>query len=706
MALSYSIQDYIEGSVIAAVIFLNIIIGYALRPRTPSVGLTPIRFFQDYRAEATMQSLKALSAPLCKTLRNRGHIESLKTEDLVIGDIVQLATGDKIPADLRLFHGFNLETNEALLTGESLPISKTPLAVLEGNVLPIGDRTNMVYSASMVTKGRGAGIVVATAGRTEVGRIAELLNERPVRDNTSSLPVRVLKRAHVGVKATLGLIGTPLQVKLSWFAILLLGLAILMAIIVFSANKWVVSGEVLLYGVCVAVAVIPESLIAVLTITMAVGTKAMARGNVVVRKLQAIEAVGGVTNICSDKTGTLTQGKMIVRKTWIPGDGELSVHDAKDILDPTAGSLNLNGEEIFSSTMGNSPRMTEFLNAIALCNLASVYEPKVSSTSESISPINGWTAVGDPTEIALQVFAMRFSHGKTTLLQPRNLTLVAEHPFDSSIKRMSVIYQDSNLGTTSVYAKGALEALLPILCDSIDQKSAISSCADAMAASGLRVLCIAHRALSDIDLGNAENRDAIEDNLQFLGLVGVYDPPRPGALDSVKKCHRAGITVHMLTGDHISTATAIAKEVGIIHASVFPSPGTTTVMTANIFDALSESEIDALPELPLVIARCSPTTKVHMVNALHRRQAFCIMTGDGVNDSPALKRADVGIAMGLNGSDVAKDCADMVLTDDDFSSIIRAISEGRRLFDNIQKVCRLGSTLFPSQFPSTWTNMI
>lgn len=633
-----------------------------------------------------MKSLKALSAPICKVIRNNGVVENLKTEELVVGDIVQLSTGDIIPADLRLFQGFNLETNEALLTGESLPIIKTPSDVLEGKDLPIGDRTNMAYSASTITKGRGQGIVVGVGSKTEVGRIAEMLSEAPIQDKSSNRFVRILNSVKHGVKNTLGLVGTPLQVKLSWFALLLLGLAVLLAIIVFSANKWKISGEVLLYGVCVAVAVIPESLIAVLTITMAVGTKAMARGNVIVRKLQAIEAVGGVTNVCSDKTGTLTQGKMSVRTAWIPGAGTWSVHDTEDILDPMSGNVKMEESTINAVTDVKHPRLVDFLNAISLCNLANVYQPKLIEKTENPTKDNQWKAVGDPTEIALQVFAMRFGHGRETLLEPKNLILLAEHPFDSSIKRMSVIYENSTTQIKEVFSKGAFEAMAPILNATADQKSAISTMAEAMAGNGLRVLCIAHKTLTDSEFKTAANREITEQNLQFVGLVGVYDPPRPGSLDSVRKCHRAGITVHMLTGDHISTATAVAREVGIIEHSVTASPNNSTVMTAGAFDALSEDEIDMLPSLPLVIARCSPTTKVRMVNALHRRKAFCIMTGDGVNDSPALKRADVGIAMGLNGSDVAKDCADMILTDDDFSSIIRAISEGRRLFDNIQKV--------------------
>lgn len=633
-----------------------------------------------------MKSLKALSATMCKVVRNNGRIESLKTDDLVVGDIVNLVTGDIVPADLRLFHGFNLESNEALLTGESLPVTKAPSATLDRIDIPLGDRTNMVYSASTVTKGRGAGIVVATGGKTEVGRIAELLNEKSASSDSARQFSRFMRESKDTIKAILGLVGTPLQVKLSWFALLLLGLAILLAIIVFSVNEWDISGKVLLYGICVVVAVIPESLIAVLTITMAVGTKAMAKGNMVVRKLQAIEAVGGATNICSDKTGTLTQGKMTVRTAWIPGIGTLSVHDTESFFNPRSGVLKLDEELIDPGTSGKSDRLVDYLNTIALCNLASVYEPDDNAANEKQITKDGWSAIGDPTEIALQVFGMRFSHGRAAILQSRNLTLMAEHPFDSTIKRMSVVYQEPTTATMSIYTKGAVEVVLPILVPQDGQKSETNAVADSMAANGLRVFCIASKVLGQDCVENLSNRATAESNLEFHGIGGVYDPPRPGTLDSVKSCHWAGITVHMLTGDHLSTAAAIACEVGIIPRTVSSSPGSAVIMAAARFDSLSDAQLDALPSLPLVIARWSPKTKVNMVNALHRRKAFCIMTGDGVNDSPALKRADVGIAMGLNGSDVAKDCADMVLTDDDFLSIIRAIKEGRKLFDNIQKV--------------------
>jgi len=604
--------------------------------------------------------------------------------------------GDIVPADLRLFDGMNLEIDEALLTGESLAVIKTPLLTLPyGVAVGVGDRTNMAFSSSTVTKGRGLGVVVNTGMNTEVGNIATLLrNEGPI------AKVSRFRKWYASFKKTgksiLGLIGTPLQVKLSKFALVLFAFAIILAIIVFSANKWEISNEVLIYGICVAVAVIPESLIAVLTITMAVGTKTMARGNVIVRKLQALEAVGGVTNICSDKTGTLTQGKMIAKKAYVPGLGLITVHNTTHPFDPTSGSIRHKDFDIRSPVsddagvvvdgdlVAKSSQLQTFLDAIALCNLATVSKTDKSSHSseESVGSCS-WTAMGEPTEISLQVLAMRFCHGKQALLTSGSWNLVAEHPFDSSIKKMSVVYEHVGQQSLNVFTKGAGEVLVPTLNLSDEEKDDIMNLIERMAGEGLRVLCVAHKQLSDLSLAN--NRSAAESGLNFVGLVGLYDPPRVETRDAVRKCQIAGVKVHMLTGDHIRTATAIAHEVGILTPAIPAALASTIVMTAGQFDALTDSEIDALPQLPLVIARCSPTTKVRMVEALHRRRAFCVMTGDGVNDSPALKRADVGIAMGMNGSDVAKDASDLVLTDDNFASIVRAVEEGRRLFDNIQK---------------------
>ncbi|KAI9672356.1 MAG: hypothetical protein M1817_003378 [Caeruleum heppii] len=671
MALSFGINDIIEGVVITVVILLNVIVG----------------FVQDYRAEQTILSLRALSAPTCKVLRD-GRIEFVKAETLVVGDVVQMAVGDMVPADLRLFDGMNASADEALLTGESIPVIKTPHSTCSTRDLPIGDRTNMMYSASTMTQGRAMGIVIATAMRTEVGKIAGLLREVRPGAQSSNAAIRVWGRFKNAAKNILGLVGTPLQVKLSKFALLLFALAILLAIIVFSANKWNVEGEVLIYGICVAVAVIPESLIAVLTITVALGTKAMAKGNVIVRKLQALEAVGGVTNICSDKTGTLTQGKMIARRVWIPGTGTLSVRDTTSPFDPTSGSVDFGDWDAESGSLEKDTSMTRFLQAIALCNLASVYnnsDKNSRDTSTSTAAAENWTAVGEPTDIALQVLAMRFQSGKSKLTEDGTQHLLAEYPFDSALKKMTVIYKNGKRGVTEAFTKGAAEAILPALLSSDQDKEEIRLMVDKMADAGLRVLCIAHKMIPDGDDSQFDNRHSAESGLQFVGLVGLYDPPRLETADAVRKCQLAGISVHMLTGDHIKTATAIAHEVGILSAATSRASSQRAVMAAHEFDKLSDDEIDRIDALPLVLARCSPTTKVRMVEAMHRRQAFCVMTGDGVNDSPALRRADVGIAMGLNGSDVAKEAADMVLTDDDFASIVKAVEEGRRLFDNIQK---------------------
>lgn len=545
----------------------------------------------------------------------------------------------------------------------------------------------MVYSASTITRGRGVGIVTAVGMATEVGKIAGLL--RQARDNTEGMKgfQKFNQKVKNKVRVLLGLDGTPLQVSLSKFALLLFALAILLAVIVFSVSLWDVSDDVLIYGICVSVAVIPESLIAVLTISTAVGTKAMAKGNVIVRKLAALEAVGGVTNICSDKTGTLTQGKMVAKRVWLADGSEVSVHDTTHPFDPSSGKIQYNGHDLPAVTIKNLSRdqatFRAFLESIALCNNATVEQRET------------WTAMGEPTEIALQVFAMRFGLGKPDLVSSGSTSLVSEFPFDSTCKRMTVVYGNTNTDDLAnpnlvAYAKGAVEALLPLLQISDAKRSEISAVADRLAAEGLRVLCVARR--TGANAGELAKRETAEAQLEFIGLAGLYDPPRVETAPAVAKCQRAGITVHMLTGDHVKTATAIAHEVGILpKVSAMASSGlhsnnTTMVMQASAFDALTEAQIDAMESLPLVLARCSPTTKVRMVEAMHRRRAFCVMTGDGVNDSPALKKSDVGIAMGLNGSDVAKEAADMVLTDDNFASIATAVEEGRRLFDNIQKV--------------------
>jgi Na+-exporting ATPase len=699
MAISFGINDYIEGGVITAVILLNIVVG----------------FWQDYRAEKTIESLKKLTAPEATVTRNGTADIKVKAVDLVPGDIVQLSVGSIVPADIRLIDGVNAYTNEAFLTGESAPVEKTPQKVFDDDDLATGDRTNLAFSGSEVTSGRCHGIVVATGMNTEVGKIATMLRQKKdAAPESSSIFVRISRRFINGGKTILGLVGTPLQITLSKFALLLFGLAILLAIIVFSASKWLIGGEVLIYGICVAVAVIPESLIAVLTITIAVGGKAMAKANVITRVQSAIEAVGGVTNICSDKTGTLTQGRMVAKTALVRGAGTFTVDGITDPHNPTSGNVAMNNQELNLDDFRPDATVNRFLRTISLCNNSKVIPPSEiriepssdkkiaafdhgvsgderdtdASTIDTISRpptaiVQGvsegnWAAHGEPTEVALHILASRFNMGKEQILATSNIHLATEFSFDSKVKKMSVIYKDNHTGHMDVYTKGATEFMIPALDVSEHEKADILEAAENMANQGLRVLCIAHKPLQP----NADisERDVVESKLNYLGLVAIYDPPRLETKGAVRECKIAGITVHMLTGDHPGTARAIAKDVDIIDEHTPAS----AVMVAKDFDKMTDAEVDAMETLPLVIARCSPTTKVKMVQALHRRGRFCVMTGDGVNDSPALKQANVGMAMGT-GSDVAKDAAEMVLTDDNFASIVKAVEEGRRLFDNIQK---------------------
>ena len=448
---------------------------------------------------------------------------------------------------------------------------------------------------------------------------------------------------------------------------------------------------------------------------MVVGMTQMRKRRVVIRQLSALEALGGVTNICSDKTGTLTQGQMVTRKAWIPSYGVYTVNGAEEASNPTTSTVafsstttteeppsedhsdNKGGKETTESekmNVGERPNVTsefeDFLLSTALCNLASIRHDDQK---------NEWQAIGDPTEIALQVFAHRFNHGKRVLEEERGWNQLAEYPFDSSIKRMSVVYKSST-GEKHVFTKGAVERVID-LCTTIgtgeyrtemtpEKKDFVLNQMTILADQGLRVMAIARRTISDFPDKSIVQvpRDTIENALTLLGLAGLYDPPRLETKDSVRECTTAGIKVHMLTGDHPSTAKAIAKEVGILPRSSEALPSSTAsslVKTAAEFDGMSDEQIDALPTLPLVIARCAPNTKTRMIAALHRRRAFAAMTGDGVNDAPSLQAADVGIAMGMAGSDVAKGAADIVLTDDNFASIVNAIEEGRRMFDNIQK---------------------
>ncbi|PKS04934.1 hypothetical protein jhhlp_008300 [Lomentospora prolificans] len=706
MAVSYGFKSWIEGGVITFVILLNVVVG----------------FFQEYSAEKTMDSLRSLSSPTGNVVRNgRSHV--VPSGEIVPGDLIELKMGDTVPADVRLTEAVNFETDEALLTGESLPVRKDEDQTFSEATGP-GDRLNVAYSSSTVTKGRAKGIVFATGVYTEIGAIASALRKKDSKvrqvkrgPDGKAKPHRYLEAFTLTITDAVGRFlgvntGTPLQKKLSRLAILLFGIAIVCAIIVLAANKFDSRTEVIIYAVATGLSMIPASLVVVLTITMAAGTKRMVERNVIVRNLRSLEALGAVTDICSDKTGTLTQGRMLARGAWIPALGTFTVENSSSPFNPESGDIRFikkqptaidfkkGGDEEVGpvDTASNlldkgKDALVEYLRVCSFANLATV----VNTDGE-------WNARGDPTEIAIQIFASRFDWNRlkfTSGEHPAWSDLV-EMPFDSDVKRMSVIFRENSTGALRVLTKGAVERVLDECinyCPNADSdelvpltdevRRQILQNMEVFAGLGLRVLALASKPFEGV-VKKSDNvdRQTIERELTFRGLIGLYDPPRPESAPAVRQCHEAGISVHMLTGDHPETAKAIAIEVGILPTRmdrVAQDVAAAMVMTASQFDALTDDEVDELPVLPLVIARCAPSTKVRMIEALHRRKKFCAMTGDGVNDSPSLRRADVGIAMGQSGSDVAKDASDIVLADDNFASIVAAIEEGRRIFDNIQK---------------------
>lgn len=717
LVIAFAIRDWISGGVITFVVFINVVIGA----------------YQEYKASKTMNSLKSLSTPSARVIRH-GEDQTIRSKDLVPGDICCIKVGDTVPADLRLLDAINLETDEALLTGESLPVAKEHNEVFEADT-PVGDRLNLAFAASTVTKGRATGIVIKTALNTEIGKIAQSLKgEKSLisKDKDKSFAQNLYITLKEGIGSFLGTsVGTPLHRKLSQLAVLLFWVAVLFAIVVMATQKFDVNRQVAIYAICVALSMIPSSLVVVLTITMSTGAKVMATRHVIVRKLDSLEALGAVNDICSDKTGTLTQGKMIAKQIWIPQFGTLTVQNSNEPFNPTVGEIHLipkfspyqykhdEEEDVgiitdFKSKYQNGTltnlNVSLFKNWLYTATLANIATVFLDPSSDS------WRAHGDPTEIAIQVFAVRMNLARNNLTKEdeedskegQTFEHLAEFPFDSSVKRMSAIYKNTeNPDATAyeVFTKGAFERVLSC-CDkwykSADGKPEplteadledIQKNVDTLSNEGLRVLAFASKSFTQSEFdGNKDKllkeREFVESGLCFLGLIGIYDPPRPESYAAVKKCHQAGVNVHMLTGDFPGTARSIAQEVGILPHNLYNYPKEvvdTMVMTATDFDALSDDQIDNLPVLPLVIARCAPQTKVRMIDALHRREKFCAMTGDGVNDSPSLKKANVGIAMGINGSDVAKDAADIVLSDDNFASILNAVEEGRRMNDNIQK---------------------
>lgn len=610
-------------------------------------------FIQEYRSEKAMEALKQMTAPTATVIRD-GEEEKISARDLVPGDIILLQTGDRIPADSRLTEAVNLKIDEAPLTGESTPVGKQTEAI-PGDA-PVADRKNMVYMGTTVVYGRGRALVTATGMSTEFGKIAGMLEE---------------------VKPP----PTPLQVSLNKIG-KILGIACL-AICAVVAGVGIIVGmfshilEAFIWGVSLAIAAVPEALPAVTTICLALGVQRMVKRNALLRRLPAVETLGCTTFICSDKTGTLTQNEMTVRKIYVDG----KIIDVSGVGYEPEGGFYINNASLNPE---DEPDLLRLLTTAMLCNDSNLIET------------NGiWQVRGDPTEGALVVVAAKAGIKAQELIPPR----IAEVPFSSERKRMTTINNTPH-GVVA-YSKGAPEVILDsctrIYSENIEQelteqdRKRILQMNQEMAAGALRVLGLACKSLSSRKQGS-ELMEGAEEEMVWLGLVGMIDPPREEVKWAVALCKQAGIESVMITGDHKLTAEAIAKELGMLGENDM---------------ALSGSEVDEMKRKKLrdtvekikVYARVSPAHKMRIVKTLQRKGHVVAMTGDGVNDAPALKQADIGVAMGINGTDVSKEAGAMILTDDNFASIVAAVEEGRNIFANIRKYllyllsCNIGEVL-------------
>lgn len=605
----------VEAAAITVIVLFAIILG----------------FVQEYRAGNALKALQKMTAPRARVLRDGRECE-VASRELVPGDIALLRVGDRIPADLRLIEAVNLQIDESSLTGESVPSSKQ-IEPLEGAELPVADRSNMAYSGTHVTYGRGVAVVTAIGMETEFGRITGLLqsvavDKTPLQGNLDRVG-RLLGIAAVVIVAVIVLLG------------LFRGAPLL---------------EMLIFGIALAVAVVPEALPAVVTISLAIGMQRMVGHNTLVNRLPTVETLGSTSIICSDKTGTLTKDEMTVRELWIDGH---TVEVSGSGYEPL-GTFSLNAVEITPE-----PFWSELFRGATL-----------ASDTYLLQEEGRWDIKGDPTEGGLVVFAAKAGFDKTQLEQ--DFPRIDEIPFTSESKRMVTLHRTPD-ATTVLYIKGAAEVVLQS-CDllktaagdvPLDERlrQEIESAVEQMAARALRVLAVAYRpggALSDIDQG-----------LVFLGLVGMIDPPRAEVKEAIKVCRQAGIEPVMITGDHPQTAVAIARELNLMTGG--------EVVTGVELEGMSDAELLARVSGIEVYARVSPEHKLRVVDAWKELDRVVAMTGDGVNDAPALKRADIGIAMGITGTDVSKQAAAMTLTDDNFASIVGAVEEGRAIFSNIKK---------------------
>jgi len=615
VAISLFLQDYVEALAIAVVILLNALLG----------------FFTEYRAEKAMDALNKMVVSIAKVLRE-GSLAEIDARGLVPGDIIIVEEGDQVTADARLIVADNLAAVEASLTGEAHSVDKKAVR-LEERDIPIGDRINMLYMGTAIVRGNGRAVVTATGSGTEIGEVSSLLQE--------SAPE-----------------STPLEKRLAAMgrslAFISIGVAALVAVVGIALGHPV--AEILRTSIALAIAAVPEGLPAVATITLAIGMTRMARHNAIIRRLPAVETLGSTTVICTDKTGTLTENQMTLEEIWL---GASPIRVTGSGYQPEGGFLPESGDD-------QTADLEWFLKTAALASNAAVNRNREGR----------WDVVGDPTEGALVVAAMKkgFDPQKERLKNYRELK---EIPFSSEEKRMAVYYQMPE--GQFVIAKGSPSIILnsctrrqvngelkPV---SGQEKELIAEINDDMAARGLRVLAVAYRPVASAD------EDAFHD-LIFLGLAGIMDPPRGEAANAIQEAARAGIRTIMITGDQPQTARSIGERLGLAYGAVIHQQQLKTMTSAELAEEIGQVSI---------FARVSPRDKLNIVDTLQEKGEIVAMTGDGVNDAPALKEADIGIAMGIEGTVVAREAADMVLADDNFATIIRAVKEGRVIFDNIHK---------------------
>ncbi|MDI9522903.1 MAG: cation-translocating P-type ATPase [Bacteroidota bacterium] len=651
-------EGMIETFVILAILVVNAVIGTV----------------QEKRAQSSLDALNRMSSPHAKVLRE-GQVHEIDSVEVVPGDILILETGDIVPADTRLFETHNLKVQESALTGESVPVEKSQ-EVLPDEEIPLGDRHNMAFSTSVVTYGRGKGVVVGTGMLTEVGKIAHMLQrteavETPMGKRLEQLG-KVLGNVALGICAFIFIVG------------------------ILYGNDWL---EMFMMAVSLAVAAIPEGLQIVSTIVLAMGVQRLVKQNAIVRTLPSVETLGSTTVICSDKTGTLTQNKMTVVKGWVP-DGEIDFavegRPDRSMGAPYGTPLGASNGTFFDTSLGTS------LSALPGASLGIQAGLPVGEVNRDAGLLLVNSALlcsdahlkrladgmpeftGDPTETAIVEVALKWGIDKNE--QERQYPRVGEVPFDSERKRMSTINRLDN-GRYRVHVKGGLDEVLAVTTRVLQggeahaitpgDRAAIEAANLRMAESALRVLAVAY---SDIDtLPESMEVDSVERGLTFVGLLGMIDPPRPEAIEAVEKCRTAGIRPVMITGDHKATAIAIASGIGIYREGDRAITGTDL---AEMDDETLYREVENLP----VYARVAPEHKVRIVRAWQSHGQIVAMTGDGVNDAPALKQADIGVSMGITGTEVAKDASDVILTDDNFATIVNAVEEGRRIYDNILKV--------------------